>query len=82
MLIVASTINIHVEIVDSEKKRKKRKERKFYYKIQFSDFFDILGRSRNAKFTKFSRSMLIVGELLTCLKRPVYRGLQDVMLIG
>ena len=31
---------------------------------------------------KFSRCMLIVGKLLTCLKRPVYRGLRGVMVEG
>ena len=75
------TINLQHEVT-FRKKRKKQKGRKIYYKILFSDFFDILGHFRNVKIYKFSRSMLIVGKLLTCLKRPVYRGLRDVMLIG
>ncbi len=34
------------------------------------------------KNLKYSRSMLIVGKLLTCLKRPVYRCLKGVGLEG
>ncbi len=75
------TINLHA-VVDSEKRRKIKKDENYYHKIIFSDFSDILGYLRNPQCTKYSRCRLIVRKLLTCLKRPVYRGLLGVMLIG
>jgi hypothetical protein len=75
------TINLHA-VVDSEKRRKIKKDENYYHKIIFSDFSDILGYLRNPQIFKYSRCMLIVDELLTCPKRPVYRGLRGVMLIG
>ena len=49
MLIVCQLLTYYHVVVDSEKDEKKQKGRKFYYKIPFSDFFDILGRFRDIK---------------------------------
>ena len=84
MLIVASTINILLtlhEIVDSEKNEKNKKDENFIIKFCFR-IFRYFGAFSEPQIFKYSICMLIVCKLLTCLKRPVYRGLKGVRLEG
>ncbi|SFW30869.1 hypothetical protein SAMN02910409_1443 [Prevotellaceae bacterium HUN156] len=88
MLIVCQLLTYYHVVVDCEKDEKDEKDEKnkkdenFIIKFRFRIFSIFWGVFGMSKFSKFSTSMLIVDKLLTCQKRPVYRGLRGVMLIG